>query len=258
MTAYIKTLRAGGRSPYQSRPWPLPTQRPDGTWEPGEWVTSRHIVRRKTTLTPAQVDACRPAVYACRQDQLPKWIAARAYYIELDSPVEGADKVGARAGRLLRPVEGWTDDALHRFAHACADRAARIHAVSALRAAGLAAEADLLAACPPIVDVASARAAAGDARAAGGAAGAAWDAAWDAAGGDARGAGVAANAAYAAAFAARAADAAAGAAWDAADGAARAAAYARAAAGAARHTAAAEREWQAKRLAELVGLEIER
>ncbi len=189
MTTYIKTMCADGRSPQQSRPWPLPTQLPDGTWEPGAWVRSRHVAR---SLTPRQVDACRPAVYACRPDQLVNWIAARAWYIELDGPVEGRDKVGARAGRLLRPVEGWTDDALRQFAFEAADRAVHVHTVRALRAAGLDDEADRLAALPPITD---------------------------------------AETAYAAADA---------------DAAAYAAAY------------AAEREWQARRLAKLVGLEADR
>ena len=223
MTTYIKTLCADGRSPHQSHPWPLPTQLPDGTWEPGAWVTSRHIARRKTPLTPSQVDVCSPAVYACRPDQLPRWIDARAWYVELDGPVEGQDKVGARAGRLLRPVEGWTDDALRRFAFECADRAVRVHAVAALRSAGLTTEADRLAALPPITDEKAAAAA--------------YTASY-----------AAADAAYAAAYAAVRA-----AASTAASTAAHAAAtYATLAADAAY---AAEREWQARRLAELVGLE---
>ncbi len=216
MTTYIKTLRADGRSPHQSRPWPLPTQRPDGTWEPGAWVTSRHVARRKTSLTPRQVDACVPAVYACRPEQLPRWIDDRAYYIELDGPVEGQDKVGARAGRLLHPVEGWTDDALRQFAYECADRAVHVHTVRALRAAGLDDEADRLAALPPITDEQTASVAA-----------------------------------HAAADADAAADA-----YAYADAAADAAAYA--AHAAADAAAAAEREWQARRLAKLVGLEADR
>ena len=67
---------------------------------------------------------------------------------------------------------------LRQFAFACADRAVRIHAVAALRSAGLDAEAEKLAALPAILDAttaAAAGAAAGDAaRAARDAAGAAW------------------------------------------------------------------------------------
>ncbi len=281
MTTYIKTLCADGRSPQVSLLWPLPTQQPDGTWEPGEWVTSRHVARRKTPLTPGDVNACRPAVYACRPDQLVNWIAARAWYIELDRPVEGRDKVGARAGRLLRPVEGWTDDALRQFAFEAADRAVRI-AVVTLRAVGLADHADQLAACQPITDeqTASVAARAADAAyAAVRAARHAADAAVRAARHAADAAYAATSAASAAAHAAYYADAAAHAAYyaDAAADAAHAAAYADAAAYAAASTAAstaayyadaaadaalaadaayaAEREWQARRLAELVGLE---
>ena len=50
-------------------------------------------------------------------------------------------------------------DMLRRYAYECADRAVRIHAVAALRAAGLGAQADTLAALPKIVDKKTARAA---------------------------------------------------------------------------------------------------
>ena len=72
------------------------------------------------------------------------------------------------------------------FSFECADRAVRIHAVAALRSAGLGAEADRLAGLPRVVDVATADAARAAARAArdaawaaaGDAAWAAWAAAW--------------------------------------------------------------------------------
>ena len=74
---YIKTLRADGTSPHQSRPWPLPVQNPDGTWMPGEWIVSTQASARTTPLTPADADACVPAVYGCRVEQLPEWIRSR-------------------------------------------------------------------------------------------------------------------------------------------------------------------------------------
>ena len=141
-------------------------------------------------------------------------------------------------------------DRLRAFAFECADRAVRIHAVAALRSAGLTAEADKLAALPAIVDLQSARAAGAAAGAAGDAAGAA-GAAGDAARAAAGAAGAAGDAARAAA---RAAGAAAGAAWAAARAAwaaawaAESAAWAAWAAGAAWAAWAAERLWQADRL----------
>ncbi len=242
MPTYIKTLKGNGRSPYRDRPWPLPTQRPDGTWEPGEWAESRHVARRRTPLTPAQVDACRPAVYACRPDQLARWVADRAWYIEMDGAVEGTEKVGARRGRLLRPVNGWTNTILRQWACECADRAVRIHAPAALRAAGLTEHADRLAALAPITDRETAIAAWGAADDAYYVAGRESAAAADA---------VTARAAYDALSAA--ARAAARAAANAADNAADNAALA---AEAAAEAAAADAEWawQSQRLAELTGI----
>jgi hypothetical protein len=52
------------------------------------------------------------------------------------------------------------DEPLREFGRACADRAIHVHAVAALRAAGLMAEADRLAALPVIVDEPTAWAAA--------------------------------------------------------------------------------------------------
>ena len=80
------------------------------------------------------------------------------------------------------------DEPLREFGRACADRAIHVHAVAALRAAGLMAEADRLAALPVIVDEPTARAAAD----------AAWAAAGDAAGDARAAAGDAAGAAWAA------------------------------------------------------------
>ena len=149
---HYKTLLADGASPHQSKAWPLPTRNPDGTWTPGGWVVSKHVRRRKTPLTPAQVDACLPAVYGARADQLLDWVSDRCYVVELDGAVEGETKVGAARGRLLRPVEGWTDETLRAFAHRVADHAVRVSAPKGLRAAGLDGEAAKLEALDPIVD----------------------------------------------------------------------------------------------------------
>jgi len=163
---YYKTLLADGTSPHQSTPWPLPTQEPDGSWTPGEWLVSAHAKRRKRPLTRRRVDVCVPAVYGARADQLLEWLSDRCYIVELDGVVEGETKVAATRGRLLRPVEGWTDAALRALAFRCADHAIRVSAPAALRAAGLSAEADALAALPPVIDETSAKSAAWAAKAA--------------------------------------------------------------------------------------------
>ena len=217
----IKTLRADGTSPVRYRAWPMPTLELDGTWTPGEWVVSAHATAEAPTVK--SVNACAPAVYGCLPEQLAEWVAARAFWAEFDGAVVGESKIGAVRGRLLRPVEGWTD-ALQAWSFWSADRAVRIHAVTALRTAGYNAEADTLAALPEIVDAESA-AAAGDA------AGAAWAAAGDAA-----------WAVGAAAGAAWAVGAAAGAAWAAAGDAAWAA-------------RAAEQLIQSRRLCEMTGID---
>ena len=225
----IKTLRADGTSPDRYRAWPMPTLEPDGTWTPGEWVVSAHATAKAPTVK--SVNACAPAVYGCLPEQVAEWVDARAFWAEFDGAVVGESKIGAVRGRLLRPVEGWTEAALQAWAFWCADRAVRIHAVTALRTAGFNAEDDTLAALPEIVDAESA-AAAGDT---------AWAAdrvaARDAAGDAAWAVGAAAgDAAWAAGDAARAA------AWDAAGD----------AAGAAR---AAEQLIQSRRLCEMTGLD---
>ena len=143
-------------------------------------------------------------------------------------------------------------DRLRAFAFECADRAVRIHAVAALRSAGLGAEADSLAAVAPIMDAPSAKVAAKVA---------AWAAAGDAGAARAAAAKVAARVAWAAAGDAGAAGAAwaAWAAWAAAGDAAGAARAAESAAGAARAAGvaagaarAAEGLWQADRLRTLL------
>ena len=91
---------------------------------------------------------------------------------------------GCSARRRLVACADATEQ-LWQFAYACADRAVRLHAVTALRAAGLATQADNLAALPEVANKQSADAARDAAWAAADAAGAAWaaGAARDAAGG---------------------------------------------------------------------------
>ena len=100
----FKFLRADGTGPFSGFAWPLP----DGG--PGEWVG-------------AEVDPCRTGVHACRPSDLPYWIGARLYAVELGGQItEQADKVVAERARLLRRVEAW-DAIRDEWVHWCADRA---------------------------------------------------------------------------------------------------------------------------------------
>ena len=81
-------------------------------WEPGRWV---------------EVDAaapCESGVHACRVDDLPFWTNDELWAIELDGEILTAGrKVVAPRGRLVRPVEAWTDATARRFAEEAAGRA---------------------------------------------------------------------------------------------------------------------------------------
>ncbi len=237
----VKTVRSTGRSPIQGRPWPLPTRKADGTWSPGKWVVSAHVADGRTAITSEAVDSCAPMVFGALPDQVAEWASDRAWWMELDDAVVGKTKVGGSRGRLLRPVEGWTRDVIVAWARWCADRAIHVHAVAALRSAGLDKVADRLDATPPIVDGTTSRDAARAARAAAADGRASRAASWaaSAAGGAADAAG------DAAARAAEAAEAAGDAAGDAAAG---------DAAGAAE---AAEMRLISHRLCEMAGIDTE-
>jgi hypothetical protein len=99
-----KFLRSDGTSVFTGFQWPLP----DGG--PGDWVD-------------AGVDPCRSGVHACRPADLPLWVGAVLYEVELDGEiVEGPMKVVASRGRLTRRIEAW--DALRDdYTRMCADRA---------------------------------------------------------------------------------------------------------------------------------------
>ena len=194
---YYKFLAPGRVPPYRGGdPWP----------EPGIWT---HRVDR-----PA---LCQRGWHLCRPMDLAAHIHAELWIVE-SAPrcrvIEGDDKVVVSRARLVSRVETWNDETARACAYAFADRAVRVHAVAALRAAGRDQQADMLAALAPIVDektAAHASAAAGDAGSAawyagaGAAARAAAGAAARAAAGAAAGAAATAAAGAAATAAARAA-----------------------------------------------------
>jgi hypothetical protein len=100
VTAY-KFLRSGGVAPFTGF-----------AWEPGAWVEA-----------PA-ADPCRAGVHACRFDQLPYWLGAELWEVELDGGVvEQERKLVAPRGRLVRRIDGWNDDTAGAFRDSCVERA---------------------------------------------------------------------------------------------------------------------------------------
>jgi hypothetical protein len=92
--------------------------------------------------------------------QLRQWAYADTALVEVE--VDGdilidirLDMTIVRRARPIRVVPGWTNEAIRRWAFECADRAVRIHVPPALRAAGLAKHADRLASLPPVRDASS-------------------------------------------------------------------------------------------------------
>jgi hypothetical protein len=102
-----KFLRPGAVGPFSRVAWPPPGE--DGA--PGRWIGS----------AGREVELCRGGVHACRTRDLPLWIGAELWCVELGGPVVEADtKVVGSAGRLLAPVAAWDGEAAMDFAGACA------------------------------------------------------------------------------------------------------------------------------------------
>ena len=100
MIAY-KFLCAGGVGPFSGYRWPLPSDGGAGPWVAG---------------APDAVP-CRRAVHACRVADLPWWLRAELWEVELEGTVTaGRHKVMAPRGRLLRRVAAWDADCTQRFA----------------------------------------------------------------------------------------------------------------------------------------------
>jgi hypothetical protein len=95
-----KFLDPGGIAPFTGFGWPV-----------GEWVDS------------SGADPCRCGIHACRVRDLPIWLGAELWEIELDGDViEEERKLVAPRGRLNRPVEEWNDDLAAAFGRFCAKR----------------------------------------------------------------------------------------------------------------------------------------
>jgi len=95
-----KFLEAGGLAPFTGFRWPV-----------GEWVDA------------GAVEPCRTGVHALRTRDLPFWLAAELWEIELDGGVvTQGRKLVARRGRLLRRRDDWTPQLVDGFVRDCLAR----------------------------------------------------------------------------------------------------------------------------------------
>jgi hypothetical protein len=112
-----KFLTADGLGVFSRFAWPLPNA------GAGAWVES-------------EVEPCRAGIHACRQIDLPYWLAPALYEIELDGAVdEQPTKLVAPRGRLIRRIDGWDDVTQNAYAQMCLARASELVAVAPARLA---------------------------------------------------------------------------------------------------------------------------
>lgn len=117
-----KFLERGRVAPFGGHVWPAP-----GSGAPGDWIQ------------PPGGE-----VFACRMLDLPWWVNAELWEVELAAPVRTlATQIVGRRGRLLRRMAGWDEVALRAYGVACAERAREV-SVSLLLREGRTADADAL------------------------------------------------------------------------------------------------------------------
>jgi hypothetical protein len=103
-----KFLRSGRVAPFSGVAWPAPTG--DG---PGAWLTAVSGGR-----------ACDGRVHACRVEDLPEWLDAELWRVELEGNVAvDCRKLVADRGRLHARVNAWDADVAAALAEHCALRA---------------------------------------------------------------------------------------------------------------------------------------
>ena len=99
----FKFLRDGRVGPFSGVRWP----------PPGEWL---HAV--------PGADTCEGRVHACRGQDLPEWMEAELWRVELDGDVHvDCGKLVADRGRLVERIAVWNADFMAAFAQACTLRA---------------------------------------------------------------------------------------------------------------------------------------
>lgn len=80
-------------------------------WEPGTWVEAEDL------------EECRTGIHACRTDDLPVWLDAELWEVELAGRIiEAERKVVAERARLTRRVESWTPTLAREFGRLCSRR----------------------------------------------------------------------------------------------------------------------------------------
>jgi len=83
-------------------------------WQPQQWAEA------------SGTDPCRSGIHACRLRDLPIWLDAELWEIELDGSIDERDrKIVAPRGRLTRRIDAWTPAAAREFGHFCARRTRR-------------------------------------------------------------------------------------------------------------------------------------
>ncbi len=111
MTSAFKFLATGSMSPFTGFRWPAAGVWVSAAGEEASWI------------------------FACREGDLPYWVDAELWRIELDGSIrEGRYQISAPRGRLAGKVEAWDDQLRRRYARACASRAREL-ALPALPAA---------------------------------------------------------------------------------------------------------------------------
>jgi hypothetical protein len=124
-----KFLAAAAVAPFTGHRWPVPGASGAGAWvdAPGERLDH--------------------GIHACRLQDLAFWLDAELWRAELADPVaEGQHQIVGTRGRLLERVSGWDGALARSFGEACI-WLARDRSLGALRDAGLASDAEPLAAC---------------------------------------------------------------------------------------------------------------
>jgi hypothetical protein len=127
MIAY-KFLSPGAVGLFSRLAWPTPTAD-----APGDWVR-----------VDGEIQPCLNGIHACAKARLVEWLDDELWEIELDGPVlEAEGELIAPAGRLIRRLEGWNDEAARAFIGNCIDNTVALTA-EALARAGREAEAEAL------------------------------------------------------------------------------------------------------------------
>jgi len=108
----FKVLGKDGLCVYGTGSWSLPTQTPDGTWTPGEWMPP----------VPGPLVVCRNGYHLCTTGQLTEWLNEEIYEAEYRGErLDSDNKIVVRESRLLRRFTMWDKRTARLFAADCAE-----------------------------------------------------------------------------------------------------------------------------------------